>query len=381
MSCRPTSLRALIAAAAVAFLGASCGEQRGWVSRAGGIRRQRGGWGGRWRGRHGRRQRRQRRQRWQRWQRWRGGIDGRHDGHGGWRRRRGRHRARRRGWNGRRRRGGSGTGGGLQAAVAVAAARAASDRVAPARSAAVVAGRGPAARRAVAAGGAAETGGGAGTGGVAGGRGGAADLAGTGGVPSLSISTRSTRATCRSAQQVGQHQLVHHGTRRFWRQALQQRHRRERDEVRRPRADGEQLHVHDRRSRIVSFAQTNNMKVRGRALVVRRRNPSWVFANSSGGAAARRGAGAHAQSRHQGHAALPGEGYSLDVVNKAWACGRPLPHRRRDRGRREEQLAQNHRESYIAERSRRRARPIPTPSSSTTTTTTTSRSSGTSSTT
>jgi endo-1,4-beta-xylanase len=68
----------------------------------------------------------------------------------------------------------------------------------------------------------------------------------------------------------------------------------------------------------VSFAQTNNMKVRGHALVWHRQTPAWVFTNSSGGAASRDMVLARMRShitnvmRH-----FQGKVYCWDVVNEA----------------------------------------------------------------
>jgi endo-1,4-beta-xylanase len=70
--------------------------------------------------------------------------------------------------------------------------------------------------------------------------------------------------------------------------------------------------------RIVSFAQTNNMKVRGHALVWHRQTPSWVFTNSSGGQASRDMVLARMRNhittvmRH-----FQGKVYAWDVVNEA----------------------------------------------------------------
>ena len=70
--------------------------------------------------------------------------------------------------------------------------------------------------------------------------------------------------------------------------------------------------------RIVSFAQTNNMKVRGHALVWHRQNPTWVFTNSSGGAATRD----MVLARMRNHITkvmqhFQGKVYAWDVVNEA----------------------------------------------------------------
>jgi endo-1,4-beta-xylanase len=70
--------------------------------------------------------------------------------------------------------------------------------------------------------------------------------------------------------------------------------------------------------RIVSFAQTNNMKVRGHALVWHRQNPSWVFTNSSGGQATRD----QVLARMRNHITkvmqhFQGKVYAWDVVNEA----------------------------------------------------------------
>ena len=70
--------------------------------------------------------------------------------------------------------------------------------------------------------------------------------------------------------------------------------------------------------RIVSFAQTNNMKVRGHALVWHRQNPTWVFTNSSGGAATRD----VVLARMRNHITkvmqhFQGKVYAWDVVNEA----------------------------------------------------------------
>jgi endo-1,4-beta-xylanase len=70
--------------------------------------------------------------------------------------------------------------------------------------------------------------------------------------------------------------------------------------------------------RIVSFAQTNNMKVRGHALVWHRQNPTWVFTNSSGGVATRD----VVLARMRNHITkvmqhFQGKVYAWDVVNEA----------------------------------------------------------------
>jgi endo-1,4-beta-xylanase len=70
--------------------------------------------------------------------------------------------------------------------------------------------------------------------------------------------------------------------------------------------------------RIVSFAQTNNMKVRGHALVWHRQNPSWVFTNSAGGQATRD----QVLARMRNHISkvmqhFQGKVYAWDVVNEA----------------------------------------------------------------
>jgi endo-1,4-beta-xylanase len=70
--------------------------------------------------------------------------------------------------------------------------------------------------------------------------------------------------------------------------------------------------------RIVSFAQTNNMRVRGHALVWHRQNPAWVFSNGSGGDASRDVLLARMRNhisnvmRH-----FQGKVYAWDVVNEA----------------------------------------------------------------
>ena len=65
--------------------------------------------------------------------------------------------------------------------------------------------------------------------------------------------------------------------------------------------------------RIVSFAQTNNMKVRGHALVWHRQNPAWVFANASRDVLlARMRSHITAVMNH-----FKGKVYAWDVVNEA----------------------------------------------------------------
>lgn len=101
---------------------------------------------------------------------------------------------------------------------------------------------------------------------------------------------------------------------------------------------------------IVSFARTNNMKVRGHALVWHRQNPAWVFANGSGGQATRDVLLARMRShitavmRH-----FQGNVYAWDVVNEAMMeDGR---YRTGDETR-EDQRSSWHKiigESYIAE--------------------------------
>lgn len=70
--------------------------------------------------------------------------------------------------------------------------------------------------------------------------------------------------------------------------------------------------------RLVSFAQTNNMRVRGHALVWHRQNPSWVFSNGSGGQASRDvllgRMRTHIRNVMQHFA---GKVYAWDVVNEA----------------------------------------------------------------
>jgi endo-1,4-beta-xylanase len=70
--------------------------------------------------------------------------------------------------------------------------------------------------------------------------------------------------------------------------------------------------------RIVSFAQTNNMRVRGHALVWHRQTPAWVFSNGSGGTASRD----QVLSRMRTHITnvmrhFQGKVYAWDVVNEA----------------------------------------------------------------
>ncbi len=70
--------------------------------------------------------------------------------------------------------------------------------------------------------------------------------------------------------------------------------------------------------RIVSFAQTNNMRVRGHALVWHRQTPAWVFSNGSGGTASRD----QLLSRMRTHITnvmrhFQGKVYAWDVVNEA----------------------------------------------------------------
>jgi endo-1,4-beta-xylanase len=69
---------------------------------------------------------------------------------------------------------------------------------------------------------------------------------------------------------------------------------------------------------MVSFAQTNDMKVRGHALVWHRQNPSWVFSNGSGGQASRDVVLARMRSHIRNvmqH--FQGKVYAWDVVNEA----------------------------------------------------------------
>jgi endo-1,4-beta-xylanase len=70
--------------------------------------------------------------------------------------------------------------------------------------------------------------------------------------------------------------------------------------------------------RMVSFAQTNNMRVRGHALVWHRQNPAWVFSNGSGGQVTRdvllTRIRNHIRSVMQHFA---GKVYAWDVVNEA----------------------------------------------------------------
>jgi endo-1,4-beta-xylanase len=70
--------------------------------------------------------------------------------------------------------------------------------------------------------------------------------------------------------------------------------------------------------RIVSFAQTNNMRVRGHALVWHRQTPAWVFSNGSGGQVSRDVLLARMRSHITNvmdH--FRGKVYAWDVVNEA----------------------------------------------------------------
>ncbi|WP_437852283.1 endo-1,4-beta-xylanase [Sorangium sp. So ce363] len=76
--------------------------------------------------------------------------------------------------------------------------------------------------------------------------------------------------------------------------------------------------TYDAADRIVSFAVTNKMKVRGHALVWHSQNPAWLFSNGSGGAVSRQ----TLLTRMKNHISnvvrhFRGKVYAWDVVNEA----------------------------------------------------------------
>ena len=308
MTFRRTSLRALIVAGAVAFLGASCGDsggdgqpgaggKRGGDSRDG--RRQR--WSGRSErdGRFGKRG--------QRWQRW---IDGRHDGDGGWRRGSGRDGARGRGWSCGRRGRRAGNGGSAGSSGSAGSGGSVGSGASGGRGG--VSGTGGAAGGSAGGAGRGGTGGGGGTGGAAGGRGGTGGGAGTGGVPSLYQKYASYFPI---GAAVDSNSYTTHApvlTKHF--NSVTAENEMKFDAL----EPTENSFTYTTADRIVSFAQTNNMKVRGHALVWHRQNPTWVFTNSSGGAATRD----MVLARMRNHITkvmqhFQGKVYAWDVVNEA----------------------------------------------------------------